>query len=393
MNRPTIVAAYAIVMCIVAASMCAQACTTYLPNSPTNTVAAVVSLCGPTVFGSPSHAPASWQSVFEGSAQIWSGCGTAPAIVANGTGNINVDIVFWAGESTRNDGACAQAAPDWSADGVAGGEITIWEKWGPPHELAGQPCTTNWSGLIAHELGHIFGLDNTSCANRLMGDAWHVLSAPAADECTAVDARWDETYGDNECPTCGDGDGPQPWTGGESPIIIDVLGNGYDLTSVQAGVDFDISPGGRIERTAWTHVLSDDAFLVLDRDGDGFVTSGAELFGNHTHQPHSTEPNGFTALRVFDSAEAGGNGDALITSSDAVFSALRLWTDVNHNGVSEPHELASLTETGVETIDLSYRTARRQDRHGNVFRFRAVVTFSGCPHSPRWAYDVFFVVE
>jgi len=136
--------------------------------------------------------------------------------------------------------------------------------------------------------------------------------------------------GGADCPNCDSN--PQPWTGGESPIIIDMLGNGYDLTSVEAGVDFDISPGGKIERTAWTHAWSDDAFLVLDRDGDGLITTGLELFGNHTHQPHSMEPNGFTALRVFDTAKAGGNEDGLITSSDAVFSALRLWTDINHNG-------------------------------------------------------------
>jgi hypothetical protein len=216
------------------------------------------------------------------------------------------------------------------------------------------------------------------------------------DDCWQVDELWQTDFenssggGGIDCPGCDAN--PQPWTGGESPVVIDVRNNGYDLTSVQDGVDFDISPGGRIERTAWTRLLSDDAFLVLDRDGDGLITSGSELFGNHTDQPRSTEPNGFTALRVFDSAGAGGNGDGLIASSDAVFSALRLWTDVNHNGVSEPHELATLAAAGVETIDLSYRTARRQDRHGNVFRYRAPVRFAGRPDSPRWAYDVFFVV-
>jgi len=208
-----------------------------------------------------------------------------------------------------------------------------------------------------------------------------------------LDARFEliDSGGGGDCPNCDSH--PQPWTGGESPIIIDVLGNGYDLTSVEDGVNFDISPGGKIERTAWTHGYSDDAFLVLDRNGDGLITNGVELFGNHTQQPRSTEPNGFTALRVFDSAEAGGNGDSLITSADAVFSALRLWTDTNHNGVSEANELTTVADAGVETIGLTYRTARRQDGHGNVFRYRAPVTFVGRPHSPRWAYDVFFVVD
>ena len=37
-----------------------------------------------------------------------------------------------------------------------------------------------------------------------------------------------------------------------SPILIDVSGNGFNLTNAAAGVDFDLKPGGIVEHVAWT---------------------------------------------------------------------------------------------------------------------------------------------
>ena len=81
--------------------------------------------------------------------------------------------------------------------------------------------------------------------------------------------------------------------------MIDVAGNGYDLTSASEGVTFNIDGLGAAEQLAWTRLNSDDAFLVLDRNGNGTIDNGMELFGDITFPPNSPEMNGFFALWVF----------------------------------------------------------------------------------------------
>src|SRR6266481_206284 len=97
----------------------------------------------------------------------------------------------------------------------------------------------------------------------------------------------------------GDGNGPAPLQtcGDTSPIIIDTEGEGFRLTSAANGVLFDIRGDGHPVQIAWTAPGSHNAFLALDRNGDGKVSSGKELFGNFTPQPSSNHPNGFLALK------------------------------------------------------------------------------------------------
>lgn len=179
-----------------------------------------------------------------------------------------------------------------------------------------------------------------------------------------------------------------------SPIIIDTNGRGFHLTSLQNGVQFDILNNGIPIKIAWTAADSGNAFLALDRNHNGRIDNGGELFGNHTHQPPSANPNGFLALEEFDKPENGGNGDGIIDSRDAVYSKLLLWNDENHDGISQPSELHTLSELGVYSISLKYREEPMTDQYGNWFHYRSAVNpdpLDGESKDGRLTYDVFFI--
>jgi hypothetical protein len=131
-----------------------------------------------------------------------------------------------------------------------------------------------------------------------------------------------------------------------SPLILDLNGDGAQTLSRAANVYFDIDASGERISTGW--VGQGDGLLALDRNGDGTIGDGSELFGNATQLADgSRASDGFAALADLDS-----NHDGRISLDDSSFASLRVWMDANQDGVSQAAELYSLSSLGIASINL-----------------------------------------
>ncbi len=170
-----------------------------------------------------------------------------------------------------------------------------------------------------------------------------------------------------------------------SPVIFDLDGDGVETTGLKGGSYFDHDGNGFAEETGW--VKSDDGLLVMDRNGDGKIDTGKELFGNETILSNGQKADdGFQALAELDS-----NGDGKIDASDAAYTQLRIWQDINGDGYSVPDELKTLSELGIASINTGYSTSSYVDANEN--EHRQVGSFSRTDGTTGTATDVWFKMD
>ena len=166
-----------------------------------------------------------------------------------------------------------------------------------------------------------------------------------------------------------------------TPIMLDLNGDGVQTLGLDAGVQFDVRANGLPMRTGW--VSAQDGLLVRDRNGDGSINDGSELFGSSTVLAGGVRAtDGYQALAELDS-----NGDGLIDRLDTVFAQLRVWVDATSDGLSAPDELRSLEDWGITSIS-TQAFASTQVNHGNVLGLvSSYQTSDGQTHQ---AADVWF---
>ena len=133
------------------------------------------------------------------------------------------------------------------------------------------------------------------------------------------------------------------------PIALDLNANGkIDTLSLENGVFFDHNGDGIAFKSSW--ISGEDGILARDINGDGKITSGAELFGNFTRLKNGElAKNGAEALKDLDD-----NNDGIFDSNDKAFNEILVWQDKNSDGISQKNELKTLNEHNIKSIDLEF---------------------------------------
>jgi len=144
-----------------------------------------------------------------------------------------------------------------------------------------------------------------------------------------------------------------------SPLVLDLDGDGVETLGVDRGVEFDLAGLGRPHPTGW--VAPDDGLLVLDRNANGRIDDGSELFGTSTRRADgSLAADGFDALAGLDT-----DGDRRITAADAGFVRLQVWVDADVDGQTDTGELRGLVDLGIVELRLDAVATDRRE-HDNL---------------------------
>ncbi|WP_038290775.1 calcium-binding protein, partial [Zooshikella ganghwensis] len=169
------------------------------------------------------------------------------------------------------------------------------------------------------------------------------------------------------------------------PLVMDLDGDGVELTSLaESNAYFDLDGNGFATKTSW--VSSDDGLLVYDRNNDQKINDISELFGSMTK-------SGFEELSELDS-----NKDGVINKDDELFTELKVWQDVNGDGISQKSELTSLNEKSIEAINLHHQSFEdNENNDGKIVRKGTYVYKDGTEktlaETTEMVADVEFVIK
>lgn len=158
------------------------------------------------------------------------------------------------------------------------------------------------------------------------------------------------------------------------PLVIDLSGNGTasneGLVDANNGVYFDLDNNGFAEKTAW--IDNGKGFLAYDRNGNGIIDNGSELFGDSVIMSNGQKSaHGFEALADLDS-----NNDGIIDENDTEFNKLLVWQDTLRNGKTDAGELKTLEELGIKSISLTTENKNHKTESGTIITDSAEVRFT-----------------
>ena len=152
------------------------------------------------------------------------------------------------------------------------------------------------------------------------------------------------------------------------PLALDLDGDGIETRGADGRVVFDHNGDGVKTGTGW--LRPDDGWLVLDRNSNGTIDNGGELFGVDTTKADGTKAtDGFDALSDLDS-----NNDGVFDAKDTRFADVRVWRDLNQDGVSQSSELSTLAANNIRSISLSKTSATTNLGNGNAQTATATFT-------------------
>ena len=161
----------------------------------------------------------------------------------------------------------------------------------------------------------------------------------------------------------------------ETPLVIALVDEGIFTLPDDDNIYFDHNNDGVKESTGW--IDSNSAFLVFDKNENGIIDNGNEMFGNNT--PNilgGYAKHGFDALSQYDN-----NQDNRIDNNDVIWSSLNLWVDKNINGETDIDELVDIECSGIEAINLIYENNGIIDENGNQFLLTSSVIWNDGRHT------------